>query len=144
MRFEGRRRAQLLDRCWSIYLWLTHDFPLPEHFHVEFPAAAESTLVAETLHLTVPISETLTLSLREEYKFERQVLEVSRYSYNVLDHQGSNLLRADNLPYHRTDYRGRVLTHPPHHLHDEQGRVRSFTGQVQDFITAAKNFLPSA
>ena len=28
MRFEGRQRADLFDRCWSIYLWLTDSFPL--------------------------------------------------------------------------------------------------------------------
>ena len=141
MRSEGRRRAQLLDRCWSIYLWLTHTFSLPESFHVEFPAAAESALFTASLHVVAPITEKLTLTLREEYAFGRQGLEISRYSYNVIDHQGANLLRADNLPYHRTDYRGRALTHPPHHLHDERGRVRSFTGGVQDFINHAKSLL---
>ena len=69
MPFEGRQRAHLLDRCWSIYLWLTQTFILPESFAVEFPAAAESTLITSTLHVTVPISEKLTLSLREEYVF---------------------------------------------------------------------------
>ncbi|MBI4489208.1 MAG: hypothetical protein HY694_08995 [Deltaproteobacteria bacterium] len=141
MRFEGRRRAQLLNRCWSIYLWLTQAFILPENFHVEFPATAESALITGALHVTVPMTERLTLSLREEYAFGRQRLEVSRYSYNVIDRNGNNVLRADNLPYHRTDYRGRALTHPPHHLHDERGRVRSFSGQVQDFISYAKSCL---
>jgi len=144
MPFEGRQRAQLLDRCWSIYLWLSQAFILPASFPVEFPAAAGSALITSTLHVTVPISEKLTLSLREEYIFSRQGLEVSRYSYNVVNSQGNNLLRADNLPYHRADYRGRSLTHPPHHLHDERGRVRSFTGQVQDFISHARSFLTSS
>jgi hypothetical protein len=141
MRSESRRQAQLLDRCWSIYLWLTQAFILPESFHVEFPATAESALITSSLHVTVPITKELTLSLREEYVFRRQGLEVSRYSYNVINQQEDNLLRADNLPYHRTDYRGHALTHPPHHLHDEQGRVRSFTGQVQDFIGYTKRLL---
>lgn len=120
MRFEDRQRAQLLDRCWSVYLWLTQAFILPESFHVEFPATAESALITGTLHVTIPMTEKLTLSLREEYAFDRPGLEVSRYSYNVISSEGNNLLRADNLPYHRTDYRRRALSYPPHHMHDER------------------------
>jgi hypothetical protein len=37
MRFEGRQRADLIDRCWSIYLCLTEAFALPDNFHLEFP-----------------------------------------------------------------------------------------------------------
>ncbi len=143
MRFEGRRQAQLLDRCWSIYLWLTEAFTLPESFHVEFPAAVESALLTGTLHITVPMTAQLTLSLREEYAFGKQGVEISRYSYNVIDSKGNNLWRADNLPYHRADYRGRALSHPPHHMHDEWGRVRAFTGKVQEFISYAKSLLIS-
>lgn len=141
MRSEGRHRAALIDRCWSIYLSLTGAFTLPEDFHVEFPVAAESALITGVLHVSVPLSENLTLSLREEYASGRQGLEISRYSYNLIDKAGNNLLRVDNLPFHRTDYRRRALTHPPHHMHDERSRVRSFTGQVQDFINHAKTFL---
>ena len=140
MRSEGRHRADLLDRCWFIYLSLTDAFSLPENFHVEFPGTVETTLVSDALHLTVPVGRNLTLSLREEYAFGKRSLEVSRYSYNVIDSSGRNLLRADNLPFHRTDYRGRTLTHPPHHMHDERGRVLSFSGRVQDFVNHAKSF----
>jgi len=143
MRSEGRHRAALIDRCWSIYLSLTGAFTLPEDFHVEFPVAAESALITGVLHVSVPLSENLTLSLREEYPFGRQGLEISRYSYNLIDSAGSNLFRADNLPFHKADYRGRALTHPPHHMHDGRGRVLSFSGQVPDFINEAKNFLAS-
>ena len=142
MRSESLRRAQLLDRCWSIYLWLIDAFTLAETFHVEFPAAAEAALLSGTLHVVVPLTDQLILSLREEYAFRDRGMEVSRYSDNVIDRTGDNLLRADNLPHHRVDYRGRTLSHPPHHMHDERGRVRSFTGQVQDFIRYAKNLLP--
>jgi hypothetical protein len=143
MRFEGRQRADLLDRCWSIYLWLTDSFTLPDNFHLEFPVAVETALITGALHVTVSIGANLTLSLREEYAFDRRRLEVSRYSYNVIDNDGNNLFRADNLPFHRTDYRGRALTHPPHHMHDERGKVQSFTGEVEDFIRHAKSFLAS-
>jgi hypothetical protein len=78
MPFEGRQRAAALDRCWSIYLSLTRAFTLPEDFHIEFPVAAESVLISGALQLTVPIGSDLTLSLREEYVFDRQTLAVSR------------------------------------------------------------------
>jgi|SRR5262245_10411203 len=105
MPFEGRQRAAALNRCWSIYLSLTRAFILPEEFHAEFPVAVESVLISATLQFTVPIGSDLTLSLREEYVFDRQRLTVNRYSYNVIDVTGNNVLRADNLPFHRTDYR---------------------------------------
>lgn len=143
MRFEGRQRADLIDRCWSIYLCLTEAFTLPDNFHLEFPGAVETALATGALHVTCPVRTNLTLSLREEYAFERQRLTISRYSYNVIDHRGDNLFRADNLPFHRTDYRGRALTHPPHHMHDERGKVVSFSGQIEAFIRHTKNFLAS-
>lgn len=143
MPFEGRQRAAVLDRSWSIYLSLTRAFTLPEEFHVQFPVTVESALVSGALQVTIPIGGNLTLSLREEYAFDRQRLSVTRYSYNVIDAGGDNILRADNLPFHRTDYRRRALTHPPHHIHDQRNRVYSFSGNVHDFIAQAKTSLSS-
>jgi len=98
MRFEGRQRAAVLDRCWSIYLSLTRGLNVPEKFHVEFPVTVESALVSGALHFTVAVGGDVTLTLREEYVFNRQKLTVSRYSYNLIDASGSNIFRADNLP----------------------------------------------
>src|SRR5262245_47823543 len=143
MRFERRQRADLIDHCWSIYLCLTEAFTLSDNFHLEFPEAVETALITGALHVACPVRANLTLSLREEYAFDQQRLRVSRYSYNVIDHRGYNLFRADNLPFHRTDYRGRALTDPPHHMHDAQGKVHSFNGQVEEFVRHAKSFLVS-
>lgn len=143
MPFDGRQRAALLDRCWSIYQSVTGAFQVPESFHVEFPVVAESALASGALHVTVAIGAGLTLSLREEYAFERQRLTISRYSYNVVDSAGNNLLRADNLPFHRTDYRKKTLTHPPNHMHDQRGRVFSFNGNVHGFVANTKTLLSS-
>lgn len=140
---ERQRRALMLERCWSLYQMLTDVFTVPDAFHAEFLVIAETALLTGALHLILPLSSALTLSLREEYAFERHELSVRRYSYNVIDHTGSNLLRADNLPHHRTDYRGRSLPHPPHHMHDERGRVLSFSGQVEDFLYATRSLLSS-
>ena len=89
------------------------------------------------------VAEYLTLTVREEYVFDRQRLTVSRYSYNVIDVSGNNVIRADNLPFHRTDYRRRLLTHPPYHIHDRQGRVNSFSGEVHDFFAQVTELLSS-
>ena len=83
MRFEGRRQAQLFDRCWSIYLWLTHAFSLPESFHVEFPVAVESTLITGTLHL----------------------LRADNLPHHRADYRGRALIHP---PHHMHDERGRV------------------------------------
>ena len=137
-------RAASLDRCWSIYLSLTRAFILTENFHVEFPIVAESLLITGALQVSVGIGSDLSLSLREEYGFDsRQRLTVSRYSYNLIDVSGNNVLRADNLPFHRTDYRKRLLSRPPHHLHDEQDRVHSFSGELDEFIARAQKILSS-
>ena len=141
MPFEGRQRAALLDRCWSIYLALSTAVDVPESFHLEFPVVVESALVSGALQVAVPLGGDMTLSLREEYVFDRQRLTVHRYSYNLIDAAGNNLLRADNLPFHRTDYRKRLLTHPPHHIHDQRGRVVSFSGDIRDFLADAVTLL---
>ena len=141
MPFEGRQRAAVLERGWSIYLSVTSAFNVPENFHVEFPVVVESALVSGALHVTVHVGADLTLSVREEFAFARQRLTVNRYSYNLIDAAGNNFRRADNLPFHRTDYRKRLLTHPPHHIHDQRGRVFSFSGDVHHFIADAKTLL---
>jgi hypothetical protein len=140
---ERQRQALLLEHCWSLYQMLTGAYTVPDSFHNDFPIAAETALLTSVLHTTLSLTLRLTLSLREEYAIEQYVLEVRRYSYNVIDHTGANVLRADNLPHHRIDYRGRPLLHPPHHMHDERGRVLSFSGQAHDFLQAVQRLLSS-
>jgi len=81
------------------------------------------------------------LDLSEEYIFPDRNFEVSFYSYVLLRADGQVLLRADPLPHHRVDHRNRPLENFPHHLHDNQGRVHSFEGQLKDFIERAKKLL---
>jgi hypothetical protein len=71
MPFDGRQRAAVLDRCWSIYLSLTRALNVLENFPVEFPVIIESALVSGALHFTVAVGGDLTLALREEYIFNR-------------------------------------------------------------------------
>jgi len=130
MPFEGRQRAAVIERCWAIYVSLTDAFDVPETFHSEFADIVESALISGGLRFTVSVGGSLTLRVAEEYVFNRQKLTVSRYSYNLIDASGDNLFRADNLPFHRTDYRRKRLTHPPHHMHDQRVRVFSFSGDL--------------
>ena len=80
------------------------------------------------------IYDLITLHINEEYDFQNQKLDVKAYSYNLLDKNKNSLIRADSLPHHGVDYRRRKLTHFPHHLHDERGRICSFSGQIEDFV----------
>lgn len=130
--------AQILDRSWFIYSILTDAFSLTETFHLDFPSLVETTIISADLQISLPISKGLTLLLREEYEFVKHSLEIRSYCYNVIDDKDTSVLRADNLPYHRTDYKRHKLTHFPHHLHDKQGRICSFTGDLKDFIETIK------
>lgn len=141
---ERQRQALLLDRCWSLYFALTEAFALPDAFHANFPTVAEAAVITGALHLAVPVGEQCMLSVREEFAFRNQGIEVRQYSYNVIDRHGVNLLRADNFPHHRVDYRRRPLSHPPHHMHDRRGRILSFSGQVEDFLRAVQSLLSSS
>jgi len=64
MRSEGRYRAEILDRCWSIYLSLTRAFVLSENFHVEFPVGVETALITGALNVTILMTGNRTLSVR--------------------------------------------------------------------------------
>jgi hypothetical protein len=109
MLFEGRQHPAVIERCWSTYLSITRILSVPENFHIEFPAMVESAVTSGTLQFTVAIGIDLKFILCEEYVFDRQRLTVARYSYNLMDASDRNVLRADNLPFHRTYYRTRSL-----------------------------------
>lgn len=138
-----KRRRQIAERCWQVYDWICRRFPVALEFHGEFPEAAELALWSGALQVQVPIAgpAQYALDLREEYDFPEQELVVAHYSYVLLDPHQTPILRADPLPHHRVDYRGRRLTHFPHHLHDERGRVRSFSGRLEDFLSQAAALL---
>lgn len=81
------------------------------------------------------------VDLSEEYIFRNHHFEVSFYSYVLLEGDGQAMLRADPLPHHRVDYHNRTLKNFPHHLHDSQGRIHSFEGQLKEFIERAQKVL---
>lgn len=135
---ESRGQALLIDRCWSIYLLLTEACVVPSSLHVEFPALVERALVSGLLQLTVPLPDDHTLYLGEEYQVTEGHLEIRHYNYALTGPAGTPLLRADPLPHHQPDYRKRPLAAFPHHLHEGKERILSFSGDLSDFVTLAK------
>lgn len=138
MSYERHLEAQIIDRCWSVYNLLTNTFSPSDTFHLGFPSLVETAIISSDLHINMPLAEGFTLILREEYEFSLHKLKLHSYSYNLLEQNGNSVLRSDNLPYHKTDYKGHQLTHPPHHVHDKLGRISSFTGDLEDFINLVK------
>jgi hypothetical protein len=141
MSYEEYQQAQILDHCWSVYLLLTANLPLGEDFPAQYPALVESALISGNLQISLKITELYDLHVREEYRFFQGNLGISSYSYTLVDADNNAVFRADGLPYHNTDYKSQPLAHPPHHIHDRRGRIRSFSGNLQDFITEIKGII---
>lgn len=140
MSLDARRRRRIAERCWQVYDLITrHLQPVPD-FHLEFPEAAELAILSGALQVRIAIPPRHSLDIREEYEVRDHELIVAFYSY-VLLAGGRVLLRADPSPHHRVDYRGRKLTYFPHHLHDERGRIQSFSGRLEDFLAQAATII---
>ncbi len=131
---EAHRQRLLAGRCWEIYDLITRTFTVQPAFTSEFPELAEQALLTGALSLRIQIEPDRFLQIVEEYDFREHELIVETYSYLLLNQALGVVIRADSLPHHQRDYRKRRLQHFPHHLHDEQGRIRSFTGRVEDFV----------
>lgn len=137
MPLDARQRRQIAERCWHVYDLINRSFtPAPE-FHLELPDLTELALLSGALQVRVTLAQGYALEVHEEYDFRGQELAVIHYSYVLLSQDQTPLLRADPLSHHRVDYRKRKLTNFPHHLHDEYGRIHSFSGHFEDFLTQA-------
>lgn len=131
---EAHRQRLIAERCWEIYDLVTRTFTLQPEFTSEFPELAGQALITGALSLRIQVEQDHFLQIEEEYDFREHALIVATYSYLLLNQALEVVIRADSLPHHQRDYRKRRLQHFPHHLHDEQGRIRSFTGRVEDFV----------
>jgi hypothetical protein len=135
---ESHGLALLIDRCWSIYLLLNEHVSVPPDFYEEFPVLVERATHSGLFRFTVRLSDQHSLYIREEYEVTGHQLRVGSYSYALTGPAGTPLLRADPLPHHRTDYRKRSLTAFPHHLHEGKERIRSFSGDLSEFMALVK------
>jgi len=132
---EAQRQRLIAERCWEIYDLITRTFTVQPEFTSEFLELAEQALITGALSLRIQIEPDRFLQIEEEYDFRERELIIETYSYLLLNQALEVVIRADSLPHHQRDYRKRRLPHFPHHLHDEKGRIRSFTGRVEDFVS---------
>ena len=75
-----------------------------------------------------------SIHIYEEYEFTEYKLVLKAYVYILFDKAKNSIIRVDSLPHHRIDYKGHRLAHFPNHLHDEMGRICSFSGRIEDFV----------
>lgn len=142
MLYDSYQQRLIIDRCWLIYDLVTETFNVPQQFHIEFPSVVELVLITGYLRVFIEISRKgHLLHIHEEYDFRNQELMIKVYSYILLDKSKHTIIRADPLPHHRVDYRRRKLTHFPHHLRDERGRICSFGGRLEDFVKRSATVL---
>ena len=142
MLHDSHQRRLIINRCWLIYDLITKKFRPLHEFHIEFPSLAELALISGYLQVLVEITRRgHFLHIHEEYDFIEHILVVKVYSYNLLDKSKLSIIRADSLAHHRVDYKGHNISHFPDHLHDEKGRICSFSGKLQDFLKRASKII---
>jgi len=136
------QQRRIAERCWQVYEWVCRRFAVAPEVHEQFPETAELALWTGARQVRVLLADPpgYALGLWEAYVLSAEAPDISRYSYVLLERE-TPILRADPSPHHDVDYRGRKLTRFPHHLHDEQGRVRSFSGHIEDFLSKAAALL---
>jgi hypothetical protein len=142
--YDSHQHRLIINRCWLIYDFITKKFRPLHEFHIDFPSLVEFALISGYLQVLVEITRRGNfLHIHEEYDFIEHMLVVKVYSYNLLDKSKHSIIRADSLPHHRVDYKGHNLSHFPDHLHDEKGRICSFSGKLQDFVERASEIIAS-
>ena len=144
MLHDSHQRRLIINRCWLIYDLITKKFRPLHEFHIEFPSFAELALISGYLQVLVGVTRIgHFLRIHEEYDFIEHMLVVKVYSYNLLDKSKHSIIRADSLSHHRVDYKSHKLSHFPDHLHDEKGRICSFSGKIEDFVKRASEIIES-
>jgi hypothetical protein len=140
--YDPYQRGQIVDRCWLIYELISDTFVLPVEFHTQYPSVVELALTSGYLKLVVALGGSgYRIHISEEYGFDGYKLVLKTYVYMLFDRGKNSIIRADSLPHHKFDYKGHKLSHFPNHLHDETGRVCSFSGRIDDFVKRCSNVL---
>lgn len=132
---DSYHQQLISERCWTIYEAITGHLDVSDDFYLRFQEAAELALETNLFRLKTEIADhNYSLIINEEYKIENYELKLESYSYNLIDSNQKNILRADTVPHHQFDYKNKKLINFPHHMHDEKGRICSFSGEIVDFI----------
>ncbi len=122
-------------RAWEIFVLMQKlrepEVDLLSNFDAQVDLAARSNIFR--LHALWP-SLNKKLSIRETYTFPQDRLHIRSYGYALIETGDRAIIRADSAPHHERDYHRKLLTDFPHHLHDENGRICSFSGELEDFI----------
>lgn len=140
--YDSNQQRLIIDRGWLIYNLISSKFSTPGHFHIKYPSIVENALISGYFQMTVEIDHNgYLLKVHEEYEFRDYNILIKHYSYNLLDKDKNNIIRADSLPHHKVDYKGKKLSDFPHHLHDKKGRICQFSGKFDDFIEKSLSIL---
>jgi hypothetical protein len=136
------KRWLIATRAWEIYV-LLQKLPEPEN---DLPSnlddRIEDAAHVENLRLyALWPSLNKKLSVHERYAFPKEQLQIDYYSYVLSEIGDRAIIRADSAPHHERDYHRKLLTNFPHHLHDENKRVCSFSGKLEDFINLVAPYL---
>jgi len=132
------KRWLIATRAWEIYV-LLQKLPEPENDLLSnLDDLIEDAAITGNLRLyALWPSLHKKLSVQERYAFPKERLHIDYYSYVLSEIGDRVIIRADSAPHHERDYHRKLLTNFPHHLHDENKRVCSFSGELEDFINLA-------
>jgi len=140
--YDSHQRGQIIDRCWLIYEVVTDVFDAQDEFHIHYPDFVELALTSGYFKLIMNIGERgHVIHIYEEYGFSEYKTILKTYVYMLFDKGNNSIIRADSLTHHKTDYKGHDLSHFPNHLHDEMGRICSFSGRIEDFVKICNTML---
>ena len=129
------KRWLIANRAWEIYVLLQKLPELENDLLSNLGDWVEDAAFTENLRLyALWPSLPKKLSILERYGFPKEQLHVDYYSYVFSETGDRVIIRADSAPHHERDHRRRLLAKFPHHLHDEQNRICSFSGKLDDFI----------
>jgi len=138
--YDAHQQGRIIQRCWMIYELVSDTFVPPHEFHIQYPSLVELALTSGYFKLLATLNKSgHSIHIHEEYGFSEYKLILKSYVYMLFDRARNSILRADSLPHHQTDYKGHRLAHFPNHLHDEMGRVCSFSGEIEHFARRCRN-----
>ena len=132
------KRWLIATRVWEIYVFM-QKLPEPENDLLSnLDDCIEDAFHVGNLRLyALWPSLNKKFAVLERYAFPRERLHIDYYSYVLSEIGDRAIIRADSAPHHERDYHRKLLTNFPHHLHDEDGRICSFRGELEDFINLA-------
>ncbi len=136
------KRWLVTNRAWEIYSQLQKLSPAEASIISDIEEQIHLAITTDIIQLDMVLPRVhKKLVVRETYAFPQNELRIASYSYSLIEIGKSAIIRADSAPHHERDYRGKRLSHFPNHLHDEAGRICSFSGKLENFVELVKPYL---